>query len=86
MDIFFGVNTKKARRTIPKPLHSKARELMDALNRGADPMSLRIYEPEPLKGYENWYSLRINQQYRIVCIWDDENDSAYRVTATDYHD
>lgn len=84
-DIFFGDNTKKARNTIPRELHPKAREIMDALNRGSSPMNLTIYDPEPLTNFEHWYSLRINRQYRVICCWDGENSKAYEVEATDYH-
>ena len=84
-DIFYGDNTKKARNTIPRDLHGKAREIMDALNRGSSPMSLTIYDPEPLTNYQHWYSLRINRQYRVVCCWDHENNEAFQVEAMDYH-
>gem|GEM_PF-6721410 len=53
-DIFVGRNTKKSRKVLPKELHSKAREIMDALDQGINPMDLKIYNPEPLTGYDFW--------------------------------
>lgn len=38
---------------------------------------------EKLEGYEHRWSIRINQQYRIVFVWMKGN--AYNVLITDYH-
>ncbi len=39
---------------------------------------------ETLSGdYAGFYSIRVNQQWRLVFRW--ENDSAYELSLTDYH-
>ncbi|MCH9275808.1 type II toxin-antitoxin system RelE/ParE family toxin [Bifidobacterium amazonense] len=33
-----------------------------------------------------WWSIRVNRQYRLVFRWNDEEQEAYDVYFTDYHD
>jgi proteic killer suppression protein len=69
--IFNGGGTQAARRLLPAELHVKAARLLDRLNAATEPNDLRIppgSRPEKLQGGEPW-SLRINDQYRIVFEW-----------------
>lgn len=85
-DIFDGINSKAARK-IPKELHERARDLLDALNaikRIDDlktPPSNRLHKlKDDLKDF---WSISINSQWRIIFRWDDKN--AMDVEITDYH-
>ena len=40
--------------------------------------------PEKLEGDEDWYSIRINDRWRIVFQWTDDGKEAVEIT--DYHD
>ncbi len=86
-DIFNGIPSKGARKCCPKSLWSVAYRKMDQINRVQDLKELN-FPPgnrlERLKGdRENQFSIRINQQYRICFIW--EEDRAYEVEIVDYH-
>ena len=85
-DIYHGSNSKYARK-IPKELHPKARRLLDQLNASPTLEFLRIppgNRLEKMSGdLEGFWSVRINDQWRIVFKWID-ND-AYDVKITDYH-
>ncbi len=87
VDIYDGVDSKDARRTLPPKLHTKAAELLDRLARATDPNDLRIptgNRLERLSGdRESQWSIRINDQYRICFQW--ENGEAVGVEITDYH-
>ncbi len=85
-DIYDGVNSRHARK-IPRELHAKAQRLQDQLNaaRSVDvlkaPPGNRL---ERLKGdWEGFWSLRINDQWRIVFRWKDGD--ALDVDIIDYH-
>ena len=60
---------------------------LDYLNAAASPEDLKIPPGNRLKAlkgkYEGKYSIRINDQYRIVFKWEDFD--AYDVEITDYH-
>lgn len=89
-DIFLGKETKQNIRLLHPNYHSRAQEFMDKLNDGQSPKDMSIYKPEKLNadGGEkgNWWSLRITGQDRVACIWNNENNEAYFVQVTDYHD
>jgi proteic killer suppression protein len=86
-DIFNGVNSKRARKTLPVHLHDAARQKLDLLNYATILSDLRIppgNQLESLRGdREGQHSIRINRQYRICFRWRDE--SAEDVEITDYH-
>ena len=85
-DIFDGINSRQARR-IPRELHDKAARLLDQINAAPtleflrSPPSNRLGK---LRGdWVGFWSLRINDQWRIVFRWED-ND-ALNVEIVDYH-
>lgn len=86
-DIFNGIDSKAARRTLPHGLHTKAAELMDRLNAAASVNDLRAPASnrlERLRGNRGGqHSIRINDQYRICFIWNE--GEAQSVEIVDYH-
>ncbi len=85
-DIYDGLNSKEARK-IPRHLHESARRKLDMLRRANTASDLRMPPgnhleilKDNLKGY---YSIRINNQYRIIFKWIEDN--AEDVKITDYH-
>ena len=87
-DIYHGRDTKKARRTLPQDLWNVARRKLDMLNAAVDLNDLKVPPAnrlEKLTGdLEGHWSIRINDQYRIVFKWDDKN-GASEVRILDYH-
>lgn len=85
-DIYHGVNTRAARK-LPKQLWERVRDKLDMLNASQTLDDLRVPPAnrlEKLRG--NWlgfYSIRVNDQYRIVFRFDAGHCSA--VQCTDYH-
>jgi len=86
-DIFHGERTKAARRCLPAELWTAAQRKLDRLNQAreprdlADPLGNRL---EALKGdYAGFFSIRINDQYRIVFRF--ERNDARDVRIADYH-
>lgn len=86
-DIYDGIDSKHARRTLPHDLHEKAGQLLDRINAAARPFDLYIPRGNRLERLtgdrEGQWSVRINDQYRICFSW--ENDEATQVEITDYH-
>jgi proteic killer suppression protein len=87
LDIYNGLDTAAARRTIPQNLHSRAAELMDRINAATQPSDLRTppgNRLEKLQGKrrEQW-SIRINEQFRIAFSWVDGEATEVRIE--DYH-
>ena len=85
-DIYDGINSKYARK-VPKELHERTRRLLDQVN--AAP-SLRVLSKPPsnrlekLSGKsEEYWSLRINNQWRIVFYW--KGNDASDLDVIDYH-
>ena len=85
-DIYDGENSRYARK-IPRELHAKAQRLLDQLNAAVEVNTLKSppgNRLERLKGeWEGFWSLRINDQWRIVFRW--EEGDAFDVDITDYH-
>ena len=85
-DIFNGVDSKAAR-TISKAVWQVAIRKLDLVNAAHDLRDLRIppgNRLEALKGaWKGCYSIRINDQYRVVFQW--SNGNAQDVLITDYH-
>lgn len=85
-DLFDGVNSKAARK-VPSLLHQRARDLLDVIHAATSlndlriPASNRLHQlKDNLKGF---WSVSINDQYRIVFRWVEGN--AENVEITDYH-
>lgn len=85
-DIYDGHDTKAARR-IPRELWAPARRKLDLLDAANGPRDLRVPPGnmlEKLKGKPaGKWSIRVNDQYRIVFAWADGNASDVQVV--DYH-
>jgi len=85
-DIFNGVNSKKARASLPADLTSVARRKLSQVQaaRSLDDLRLPGNHLEALKGERaGQWSIRINDQYRLCFIPD---GSSFRdVEIVDYH-
>jgi len=85
-DIFHGSNSRHARK-LPNTLHDKARRLLDQLNTAPTIDFLKVppgNRLEKLSGdYKGFWSVRINDQWRIVFKWMDDN--AHDIAIIDYH-
>ena len=85
-DIYDGINSRQARK-LPCELHDKARRLLDQINTAPTLDMLRIPPSnrlEKLKGDRaGFWSLRINNQWRIVFRW--QGQDAMDVQVIDYH-
>jgi len=85
-DIYDGVNSRHARK-FPVELHTKAQRLLDQLNAAVEVGTLKAppgNRLEKLHGdLEGFWSLRINDQWRIVFKWQDGD--AFDVDIIDYH-
>ncbi|MGI0480384.1 type II toxin-antitoxin system RelE/ParE family toxin [Geminocystis sp. CENA526] len=86
-DIFNGKNSKLARKICPQNLWQIARRKLEQLDSIISLNELKIplgNQLESLKGDRNGqYSIRINQQYRICFIW--QNNHIWEVEIIDYH-
>ncbi len=85
-DVFNGSDTKAAR-TLPRSSWKVAQRKLDMLNAVHEVQDLKAppgNRLEMLKGdRKGWYSIRINDQFRIVFQWSDGN--AKNVGIVDYH-
>ncbi len=81
--IWNGTQSKK----LPFEIQNVARRKLRMLNSSQNINDLRVPPAnhlEKLSGnFSGLYSIRINNQWRIVFKW--ENDNAYDVTILDYH-
>lgn len=88
-DIYNGVNSKRARRRLNSILWEKARVKLDMLNRAYRLNDLKIPPNNKLEKLEGAligkYSIRINDQYRVVFKWDENRRGTLEVKITDYH-
>lgn len=86
-DIYDGINSTKSRKALPLNLHQIARRKLDMIEAAIDISDLRVSPSnrlELLKGaLKGKYSIRINDQYRIVFSWTPQG--AVDVEITDYH-
>ena len=86
-DIWDGVDSKDARRTLPRALWRTATRKLDLINAAHSAADLRAppgNRLEHLKGdLAGTFSIRINDQYRIV--FDFKEGNASNVFITDYH-
>jgi proteic killer suppression protein len=85
-DLYNGLDTKGVRR-LPHDIIHKTLNKLDVLNGAHDLLDLRSppgNRLEALKGdLSGFYSIRVNDQWRIIFRWKDGN--AYEVQLTDYH-
>jgi proteic killer suppression protein len=85
-DLFEDEHTKETRR-VPNGLRRAARRKLLYLHDAAELNDLRVPSGnrlEALKGdRKGCYSIRINDQWRVVFRW--ENNNAYEVQVIDYH-
>jgi len=81
--IWEGFRSKK----LPNEIQDIARRKLRMLNNSQDIQDLRIPPSnrlERLRGkLKNYYSIRINKQWRIIFIWD--NGNAFETEIIDYH-
>lgn len=84
--LYNGLDTKDVRRQ-PHDIIQKSLNKLDVLNAAKDLLDLRSppgNRLEALRGaLSGFYSIRINDQWRIIFRWQDGN--AYEVQLTDYH-
>lgn len=85
-DIYDGTNSRQARR-VARELHDKVRRLLDQIDAAPNLDFLRIPPSNRLEklrgGLAGYWSLRINDQWRIIFRWEDKD--ALDVEITDYH-
>ena len=86
---FFTDGTLPAKGCGWKSLSSVAERKLDMVDAAAEPFDLR--EPpgnrfEKLEGLEDWFSIRINDQWRICFRWSSDDDGPELVQIVDYHD
>ena len=86
-DIFNGVNSRAARKLCPRSLWKIAFRKLDQIDSVERLNDLRIppgNRLEALKGErKGQYSIRINDQFRICFVWNDNGPS--EVEVVDYH-
>ena len=72
-------------RKFPGPLHRAARRKLRMLNNAATPEEMQVPPGnhfEALQGRKGYYSIRVNDQWRITFSW---NAGAENVRIEDYH-
>jgi toxin HigB-1 len=85
-DIFNGVNSKVARKTLPSQLHPRAGRTLDQLSAAVslDSLTLPGLRLEKLRGGRvGQHSVRINDQYRVCFQWTEIGPE--EVEIVDYH-
>ncbi len=85
-DLYHGRQTSRVRR-LPQTIIPIALRKLDVINAARELVDLRMppgNRLEALKGdKEGFYSIRINDQWRIIFRW--ENGGASEVSIVDYH-
>jgi proteic killer suppression protein len=85
-DVYDRTNSRYSRK-LPRELHAKAQRLFDQINAAPSLEFLRVPPGNKLEklvgNMKDEWSLRINNQWRIVFRW--ENNDAYDVKIVDYH-
>jgi proteic killer suppression protein len=85
-DIYHGIDSKAAR-SVPRPLLRVAVRKLDIINAAHGIQDLKVPPGNRLEMFKgdrkDWYSIRINEQYRIVFQWVDGN--AKDIGIVDYH-
>ncbi len=87
-DISDGKDSKAASNLLPKELWRIARRKLDQALSASDLDSLRIPPSNHLEklvdNFKGFWSIRINQQYRIIFRWDDK-EHVHDTYIVDYH-
>lgn len=88
-DIYNGLNSKKARNRLPISLLAKAQMKLDMIKRAKNLTDLKVPPNNKLEKLEKdlagKFSIRINDQYRIIFKWEAEKGGASEVKILDYH-
>jgi len=88
-DIYNGVSSKRARRRLDNALWKKAQMKLDMIHKAYRLDDLKIppnNRLEKLSGnLAGMFSIRINDQWRIVFSWDADRRGASKVKIMDYH-
>jgi proteic killer suppression protein len=86
-DIYDGADTKAARKTLPKGLWTVGRRKLDMLDAAQNVSDLKVPPNNHLeklkKEYAGKFSIRINDQWRVVFAF--QNGNASEVLIVDYH-
>jgi proteic killer suppression protein len=86
-DIYHGINSKKARKILDPLLCRNARNKLDMINASNSVNDLRVPPANHLEALsgnlKGKFSIRINDQYRIIFNWTDQG--AEELETTDYH-
>jgi len=86
-DLFFGRETKAARKLLPMELRRQGSKKLDALDSAAMLDDLRVPPGNRLEALQGdrrgQHSIRINDQYRICFRWTDSGPEDVEVV--DYH-
>ena len=86
-DIFYGKNTKVARKTCPEKLWKVAARKLDQIDSVKSLAELNIPPGNKLEllggDRQGQYSIRINDQYRVCFHWTETGPD--QVEITDYH-
>lgn len=77
--IWNGIRSKK----LPSEIQNVARRKLRMINNAQEVNDLRIPPANRLEKLKDYYSIRINNQWRIIFQW--ENNDAYGVKIVDYH-
>lgn len=81
--IWKGERSKK----LPSEIQNIARRKLRMINNSQDLQDLRIPPSNRLEklggNLKEYYSIRINKQWRIIFIW--ENGNCFEIEITDYH-
>jgi toxin HigB-1 len=85
-DIFDGINSREARKLIPRDLVKVAQRKLSLVTAAATLEALRVPPNNRLEALKSdrvgQYSIRINDQYRICFTW---NEFAEEIEIVDYH-
>ncbi len=77
----------KVVRSLPEDMQVRARRKLRMLNNAQTLTDLRVppsnYLEKLAGNLKDYYSIRVNRQWRIIFIW--EADNAYDVQIIDYH-
>ncbi len=88
-NIYNGINSKKARKRLHTTLWNNAQKKLDMLNRAYKLDDLKIPPNNRLEKLERdlagKYSIRINDQWRIIFRWEESKRGVSEVKIVDYH-
>lgn len=86
-DIFNGINSKRARSTLPRDLWEDACELLDLINSAKHYSELKVPSSNGLHSLDRdragQHAVKINRRYRICFRFTDDN--FYELEIVDYH-